>query len=162
YLAYQAADAPDPEPGRTTAHGDAAADGRGSPPPAPADARRVPGTRTSRLFRILTGVHGRLRNPRLSRGAVPAPGRPRLWVQSCHPRQLPCARRLCTQRRADSQTFVRRTGDRHRAQAPDEPFGQTAVGLADAHLDLRAGDAACSADARRGPSTTAERCAPAD
>ena len=65
-----------------------------------------------------------------------------------HPRQLPCARRLCAQRRAHRQAAVGRAWYRHRAACAEKSVGPALLGLAVAHLRVGAGNATPAADRR--------------
>ena len=103
------------------------------------------------FFEFVAGVPRRLRRQGLPGGTVAAPDRQGLRAQSRHPRQLPRTHCVRSQRRAHGQATVRRARDRDGDAGTDEPLGAPPRGLAVAHVDVAAGDAASVVDPGRDP-----------
>ena len=85
----------------------------------------------------------------------PQPDRQGLWREQCHPRQLPCARRLRDQRRADGQAHLRRARNGDRAARDAQLCRPPARALARPCHGQPPGDVAAAADAGRGDAAAA-------
>ena len=88
---------------------------------------------------------------------IAEPDREGLWPEQLDPRQLPCARELRDQRRADRQARVRRARHRHRNARDEELCRPSPEPVARPSDGVAPGDRATAADARRGDATPARR-----
>ncbi|MGY3465457.1 type IV secretory pathway TraG/TraD family ATPase VirD4 [Bradyrhizobium sp. LM6.11] len=109
----------------------------------------------TRLLRIRAGLHGRLRHQELPDRPIAEPDRESLWCQQLDPRQLPCPRQLCHQRRAHGEACLRCAGDSDGDARHEKLCWSQAESVAWSPHGLAAGDGKAAAHAGRGDAAAA-------